>query len=136
MFTSVPSRDSYIGRTSGSEVCRDRVGCLTRCTLAREDRIVSDKFESIADDSSGPAAFRRSLVSLYHVLRALCTSNEDVDYICDLNSRADDADEKRVVNRDAGAVLMPRQLLRDDVDASFLESGRTSIGSPTQPSVG
>ena len=39
-----------------------------------------------------------------------------MQYICDLKSRVDDPDEKRVVNRYAGAVLIPRQLLRDDVD--------------------
>jgi len=70
----------------------------------------------LGDDESGLVAFRHSRAGLLHVLKALCSSNEGVQYICDLNSRADDPDEKRVVNRYAGAVLIPRQLLRDDVD--------------------
>jgi len=67
------------------------------------------------DGEGGLVAFRHSRIGLLHVLRALCTSNEGVQYICDLTSRADDPDEKRVVNRYAGAVLIPRQLLREDV---------------------
>ncbi len=70
----------------------------------------------IGDDESGLVAFRHSRSGLLHVLKALCTSHEGVQYICDLKSRADEPDEKRVVNRYAGAVLIPRHLLREDVD--------------------
>jgi hypothetical protein len=67
------------------------------------------------DDVDGPVSFRQSRGGLLHVLKALCVTTAGVDYVCDLRSRADDPYEKRVVNRYAGAVLIPRQLLRDDV---------------------
>jgi hypothetical protein len=70
----------------------------------------------LEENETDLVAFRHSRTGLLHVLKALCTSNEGVQYICDLKSRVDDPDEKRVVNRYAGAVLIPRQLLRDDVD--------------------
>jgi len=68
------------------------------------------------EDVGGPVSFRQSQNNcLLHVLKALCTTKEGVEYVCDLRSRADDPYEKRVVNRYAGAVLIPKQLLREDV---------------------
>lgn len=67
------------------------------------------------DDVDGPVSFRQSRSGLLHVLKALCMTKEGIDYVCDLRSRSDDPYEKRVVNRYAGAVLIPRQLLREDV---------------------
>lgn len=67
------------------------------------------------DDADGPVSFRQSRNGLRHVLKALCMTKAGVDYFCDLRSRADDPYEKRVVNRFAGAVLIPGQLLREDV---------------------
>jgi hypothetical protein len=80
------------------------------------DQASIDHPRLLDDNENGFVAFRHSQAGLLHVLKALCTSNEGVQYICDLRSRADDPDEKRVVNRYAGAVLIPRQLLRDDVE--------------------
>jgi hypothetical protein len=80
------------------------------------DQASIDHPRLLDDNESGLVAFRHSRAGLLHVLKALCTSNDGVQYICDLRSRADDPDEKRVVNRYAGAVLIPRQLLREDVD--------------------
>ena len=70
----------------------------------------------LEDNGSGLVAFRQSRAGLLHVLKALCTSKQGVQYICDLKARTDDPDEKRVVNRYAGAVLIPKKLLREDVD--------------------
>ena len=79
------------------------------------DHAVVDHPRFLQDDKDGPVSFRQSGTGLVSVLKALWTTEEGVDYICDLRSRADDPDEKRVVNRYAAAVLIPRQLLREDV---------------------
>ncbi len=67
------------------------------------------------DDIDGPVSFRHSRGGMLHVLTALCMTEEGIDYVCELRNRSDDPYEKRVVNRYAAAVLMPRQLLREDV---------------------
>jgi hypothetical protein len=79
------------------------------------DQASVDHPRLLGNDESGPVAFRQSRAGLLHVLKALCMSKEALEYLCDLNSRTDDPDEKRVVNRYAGAVLIPRHLLRQDV---------------------
>jgi hypothetical protein len=69
----------------------------------------------VDDVSAGPVSYRQSRNGVVQVLRALCMTAVGIDYVCDLRSRADDPYEKRVVNRYAAAVLIPRQLLREDV---------------------
>jgi hypothetical protein len=68
------------------------------------------------NDAGGPVSFRQSRNGLLHVLKALCMTKVGVDFVCDLRSRADDPYEKRVVNRYAAAVLIPRLLLGEDVE--------------------
>lgn len=118
-----PKRRQIVMNDVHAELFRQKEG-LERFTKLHEgghwdlltDHAAVDHPLLLNDGCSGPVAFRQSRAGLLHVLKALCTSNEAVKYICDLNSRADEPDEKRVVNRYAGAVLIPKQLLRQDVD--------------------
>lgn len=70
----------------------------------------------VLDDSS-PCTRRRSPVGEVTIMKWLLSFSEGQDFLRDLKSRADDPDEARTVNRYAAAILMPKDLLRAEVDA-------------------
>jgi hypothetical protein len=59
-------------------------------------------------------AYRSAPGGSVEILQQLLTTSEGIDLVREINRRADNANEKRSVNRYAGAILMPRQMITDD----------------------
>jgi len=67
-------------------------------------------------DDTSPFTRRRSPVGEVTVMKWLLSFPEGQEFLRDLKSRADDPNEARAVNRYAAAILMPKNLLRAEVD--------------------
>lgn len=67
-------------------------------------------------DDSGPFARRSSPVGEVTIIRQLLSLPGGQDVLREIKSRADDPEEARAVNRYAAAILMPKHLLRAEVD--------------------
>lgn len=78
------------------------------------DKSILDHPELFSGSHSGISSFRQSNDGAVVVLNSLCISLEAQEHLCELRSRADDPNERRAVNRYAGAILMPRSLLRHE----------------------
>jgi Zn-dependent peptidase ImmA (M78 family) len=67
-------------------------------------------------DDSSPFTRRRSPVGEVTVMKWFLSFPEGQEFLRDLQARADDPNEARAVNRYAAAILMPKDLLRAEVD--------------------
>ena len=65
-------------------------------------------------NGTGAFSFRQSPAGQVVVVRTLMATEEGRDLLIQLRERSDDSDESRAVNRYAGAILMPRQLLKEE----------------------
>lgn len=81
------------------------------------DKSVLDHPELFDRDASGVSSFRHSKAGGVWVLESACREPEGQELVRRVMSRVDRGDEARAVNRYAGAILMPQQLLRTDVEA-------------------
>lgn len=59
-------------------------------------------------------AYRNAPGGPVQAMSALLKTPEGIDIIREINRRADEPDEKRAVNRYAGAILMPRRMITED----------------------
>jgi Zn-dependent peptidase ImmA (M78 family) len=67
-------------------------------------------------DDTSPFTRRRSPVGEVTVMKWLLSFPGGQEFLRDLKARADDPNEARAVNRYAAAILMPKDLLRAEVD--------------------
>lgn len=80
-----------------------------------------DHPEIFDSGNDGPFAFRSSPVGDVSIVKMLCRDPEGRELLREIQSRADDADEARAVNRYAAALSMPADLIR----AEALKINRT-----------
>ena len=62
---------------------------------------------------SGPFAFRQSTSGQVVVVKKLMETEEGRELLRKIRERSDESDEERAVNRYAGAILMPRELITE-----------------------
>ena len=62
----------------------------------------------------GPFSFRQSNSGQVVIVKKLMATDEGREVLRQIKERSDESDESRVVNRYAGAVLMPRNLIRKE----------------------
>ena len=62
----------------------------------------------------GPFSFRQSNSGQVVIVKKLMATDEGREVLRKITERSDESDESRAVNRYAGAVLMPRNLIREE----------------------
>ena len=65
-------------------------------------------------NGAGAFSFRQSPSGQVVVVKQLMATEEGRDLLRQITARSDDSDESRAVNRYAGAILMPRDLLKEE----------------------
>lgn len=65
------------------------------------------------NSNSGPFAFRQSTSGQVVVVKKLMETEEGRELLRKIRERSDESDEERAVNRYAGAILMPRELITE-----------------------
>ena len=65
-------------------------------------------------NATGAFSFRQSTSGQVVVVKKLMATEEGRDLLRAIKERSDDSDESRAVNRYAGAVLMPRDLIKEE----------------------
>jgi len=79
------------------------------------DRRTLDHPQLFGDDNDGPFALRSSPIGDVEIIRKLESTPEGRKLLKEINSRADEPDEARAVNRYSAAVSMPRALIEEEV---------------------